>query len=153
MTAMPGKCMEMLLLTAMSPFTASRMWSRHTVARSHFCFGCLHESAWTLYGLTEESSESEQVSSRSGICMSVAAAVALSAPIGPLVELPKDVCEHKVGEVGALLDVRQREVLQEVVQKLDEADDLVIDLCARLHMSRHKSEVPCTVRCHAVCVW
>ena len=70
-------------------------------------------------------------------------AVALSSPVGPLVELPEDVCQHKVGEVGALLDVRQREVLQEVVQELDEADDLVIDLCARLQMSRHKGEVPC----------
>ncbi len=71
-------------------------------------------------------------------------AVALSAPVGPLVELPKDVCQHKVGEVGALLDVQQREVLQEVVQELYDADDLVIDLCARLHMSRHKGGVPCT---------
>ena len=58
-------------------------------------------------------------------------------------ELPENVCEHKVGEVGALLNVRQREVLQEVVEELDEADDLVIDLRSRLHMSRRNGEVPC----------
>ena len=72
-------------------------------------------------------------------------AVALSAPVGPLVQLPEDVCEHKVGEVRALLDVRQREVLQEVVQELDEADDLIIDLCARLHTCPDTK-----VRCHAL---
>lgn len=44
MTAMPGKCTETLLLIDVSPFTASRMWSRQTVARSHFCFGCLHST-------------------------------------------------------------------------------------------------------------
>ena len=68
-------------------------------------------------------------------------------------ELSKDVREHKVGEVGALLNVCQREVLQEVVQELDEADDLVIDLCARLHMSRHKGEVPCTASCRVTRLW
>ena len=72
MTAMPGKCMEMLLLTAMSPFTASRMWSRHTVARSHFCLGCLHDSA-TLRGRTEWHSESEPVAPHSKTCMTMAA--------------------------------------------------------------------------------
>ena len=73
MTAMPGKCMEMLLLTAKSPFTASRRWSRHTVARSHFCFGCLRDSAWTLCGRTEGHSEHWSVVSPSGRCMAMAA--------------------------------------------------------------------------------
>lgn len=36
-------------------------------------------------------------------------------PVGALVELAKDICKHKLCEMSALLHVRQREVLQEVV--------------------------------------
>lgn len=71
--------------------------------------------------------------------------------------LAKDVCEHKLGEVGALLHVRQREVLQEVVQEADETDDLIIDLRSRLPTTRsilkqfllhpspsHRTPMPCS---------
>jgi len=53
-------------------------------------------------------------------------------PVCPLMKLSKDICQHKLCEVSALLHMRQREVSQKVVQKLNEADDLVIDLCASL---------------------
>ena len=47
-------------------------------------------------------------------------------------ELAKDIREHKLGEVRALLHMRGREALQKGVQELDEADDLVIHLRACL---------------------
>jgi len=53
-------------------------------------------------------------------------------PVRPLMKLAKDIGQHKLCEVRALLHMRQREVSQEVVQKLNEADDLVIDLCPSL---------------------
>ena len=73
MTAMPGKCMEMLLLTAVSPFTASRMWSRHTVARSHFCFGCLHASECNPVGAQPGTLSPSQSDHAAGRCMWMAA--------------------------------------------------------------------------------
>ena len=51
-------------------------------------------------------------------------------------ELAKDVCQHKLREVRALLHMRRREALQERVQELNEADDLVVDLRTRLHTAQ-----------------
>lgn len=49
-------------------------------------------------------------------------------------ELAKDISQHELCEVRALLHMCGREALQKVVQELDEADDLVIDLCPCLLM-------------------
>ena len=58
----------------------------------------------------------------------------LQLPIGSLMELAKDISQHELCEVRALLHMCGREALQKVVQELDEADDLVIDLCPCLLM-------------------
>lgn len=54
-------------------------------------------------------------------------------------ELAKDVREHKLREVCALLHMRRREALQKRVQELDEADNLVIDLRTGLLTDQHIS--------------
>ena len=51
-------------------------------------------------------------------------------------ELAKDIRQHKLREVRALLHMRRSEALQERVQELDEADDLIIDLRTRLHTAQ-----------------